>query len=132
MQIIVDEKLATTNFSWSPSDTTETYCALRSTPIKHDLDYQIINPDYDERYRDFWQSYLYITQRKGVTEQYAKLEMRRRHTLIGAMLIHKGYADGMICGTFGNPNLHLHYIDQVFGKRKGVNTYAAMNLIDFT
>jgi malate dehydrogenase (oxaloacetate-decarboxylating)(NADP+) len=55
--------------------------------------------------------------------------MRRRHTLIGAMAIHKGDADGMICGTFGSPPLHLHYIDQVLGKRKGVNTYAAMNAL---
>ncbi len=64
---------------------------------------------------------------KGVTEQYAKLEMRRRHSLIGAMMIHKGHADGMICGTFGNTILHLHYIDQVLGRREGVNVYAAMN-----
>jgi malate dehydrogenase (oxaloacetate-decarboxylating)(NADP+) len=70
-----------------------------------------------------------MTIRKGVTEQYAKLEMRRRQTLIGAMLIHKGDADGMICGTFGNNALHLHYIDQVLGKRSGVNVYAAMNVL---
>jgi malate dehydrogenase (oxaloacetate-decarboxylating)(NADP+) len=63
----------------------------------------------------------------GVTEQYAKLEMRRRHTLIGAMAIHKGDADGMICGTFGTTDLHLKYVDQVLGKREGVNVYAAMN-----
>ena len=95
--------------------------------IKPDVDFQVVNPEYDERYRDFWETYLEMTLRKGVSEQYAKLEMRRRHTLIGAMLIHKGYADGMICGTFGTTNLHLHYIDQVLGKRAGVNVYAAMN-----
>jgi malate dehydrogenase (oxaloacetate-decarboxylating)(NADP+) len=67
-------------------------------------------------------------QRKGVTQEYAKLEMRRRHTLIGAMMIHKGDADGMICGTFGTTQLHLHYIDQVLGKREGANVYAAMNV----
>jgi len=55
--------------------------------------------------------------------------MRRRHTLIGAMAIHKGDADGMICGTFGSTDLHLHYIDQVLGKRAGANTYAAMNAL---
>ena len=68
-----------------------------------------------------------MTCRKGVTEQYAKLEMRRRHSLIGAMMIHKGDADGMICGTFGTTGLHLNYINQVLGKREGVNVYAAMN-----
>jgi malate dehydrogenase (oxaloacetate-decarboxylating)(NADP+) len=55
--------------------------------------------------------------------------MRRRHTLIGAMMIHKGDADGMICGTFGTTWLHLHYIDQVLGKRAGANVYAAMNFV---
>ena len=53
--------------------------------------------------------------------------MRRRHTLIGSMMIHKGDADGMICGTFGTTAVHLHYVDQVLGKREGVNVYAAMN-----
>jgi malate dehydrogenase (oxaloacetate-decarboxylating)(NADP+) len=67
--------------------------------------------------------------RKGVTEEWAKLEMRRRHSLIGAMMIHKGDADGMICGTFGTTWLHLHYIDQVLGKRAGTNVYGAMNVI---
>jgi malate dehydrogenase (oxaloacetate-decarboxylating)(NADP+) len=55
--------------------------------------------------------------------------MRRRHTLIGAMMIHMGEADGMICGTFGTHDLHLHYIDQVIGKRAGINHYYAMNLL---
>ena len=57
----------------------------------------------------------------------AKIEMRRRLTLIGAMMLHKGYADGMICGTWGTTALHLHYIDQVIGKRAGASSYACMN-----
>ena len=89
----------------------------------------MINPDYDDRYRDYWTSYYELTNRKGVTEEYAKLEMRRRHTLIGAMMIRKGDADGMICGTFGTTQLHLHYIDQVLGKRANTNVYAAMNVL---
>ncbi|HEX5373403.1 MAG TPA: phosphate acyltransferase, partial [Aquabacterium sp.] len=50
----------------------------------------------------------------------------RRLTLIGSMLLHKGEVDGLICGTWGNTSLHLHYIDQVIGRRAGVKTYAAM------
>jgi malate dehydrogenase (oxaloacetate-decarboxylating)(NADP+) len=57
----------------------------------------------------------------------AKIEMRRRLSLIGAMLLHKGEVDGLICGTWGSTGLHLEYIDQVIGKRTGVHTYAAMN-----
>jgi malate dehydrogenase (oxaloacetate-decarboxylating)(NADP+) len=57
----------------------------------------------------------------------AKIEMRRRLVLIGAMMLHKGLADGLICGTWGQTSMHLNYIDQVIGKRKGATTYAAMN-----
>ncbi|CAG7855799.1 partial malate dehydrogenase (oxaloacetate-decarboxylating)(NADP+), partial [biofilm metagenome] len=126
VQILVDEKIAQPILIGRPPVLLRQIdkFALR---IKPDIDFQVINPEYDERYRDFWQSYLAMTNRKGVSEQYAKLEMRRRHTLIGAMLIHKGFADGMICGTFGTTALHLHYIDLVLGKRPGVKVYAAMN-----
>jgi malate dehydrogenase (oxaloacetate-decarboxylating)(NADP+) len=95
--------------------------------LRPDIDFEVINPEFDERYRDYWETYLALTIRKGITQQYAKLEMRRRHTLIGAMMIHKGHADGMICGTYGTTDLHLTYIDQVLGKRAGANVYAVMN-----
>src|SRR5262249_23727721 len=68
-----------------------------------------------------------MTERRGVTQQLAKIEMRRRLTLIGAMLLHKGEVAGMVCGTWGSTANHLHYIDQVIGKRPGVTTYACMN-----
>ena len=55
--------------------------------------------------------------------------MRRRLTLIGAMMMHKGEADAMVCGTFGTHGLHLHYVDQVIGRRRGVNNYYAMNAL---
>ena len=87
----------------------------------------MVNVEQDQRYRDFWQTYHRMTERKGVTAQMAKIEMRRRLTLIGAMLLHKGEVDGMICGTWGTTAMHLHYIDQVIGKRAGVCTYACMN-----
>jgi malate dehydrogenase (oxaloacetate-decarboxylating)(NADP+) len=74
-------------------------------------------------------TYHKLTERKGVSPEYAKIEMRRRHTLIGAMLIHKGEADGMLCGTFGTHSLHLHYIAQVIGLRPGVRHFAAMNAL---
>ncbi len=68
-----------------------------------------------------------MTERNGVTAQYARLEMRRRTTLIAAMLLKKGVADGMICGTISTTARHLHYIDQVLGRRAGVNVYGAMS-----
>ena len=91
------------------------------------VDFDLINPEQDERYRDYVSTYHALTMRRGVTLQYAKIEMRRRLSLIGAMMIKKGDADGMICGTFGTHALHLHYIDQVIGRRAGVNVYGTMN-----
>jgi malate dehydrogenase (oxaloacetate-decarboxylating)(NADP+) len=97
--------------------------------LKQGVHYDVINPEFDERYRDYWQTYFEMTCRKGVTQEWAKLEMRRRHTLIGAMMVHKGDADGLICGTIGATHLHLNFIDQILGKRAGANVYAAMNFI---
>jgi len=90
-------------------------------------DFEIVNPESDSRFRDFWQTYLALTERKGVTQSFAKLEMRRRHTLIGSILISKGMADGMICGTVGNSATHLKYIDEVIGHEAGANVYGAMS-----
>jgi malate dehydrogenase (oxaloacetate-decarboxylating)(NADP+) len=126
--VVLDEGLAKPTLIGRPAvlaQRIERY-GLRLRP---EIDFDIINPEQDDRYRSYWETYLAMTNRKGVTEQWARLEMRRRHTLIGAMAIHKGDADGMICGTFGSTDLHLHYIDQVLGKRAGVNTYAAMNAL---
>ena len=95
--------------------------------LKEELDYDVVNVEQDHRYRDFWQTYHRMTERKGITIQMAKIEMRRRLSLIGAMLLHKGDVDGLICGTWGTNATHLPYIEQVIGKRPGVNTFACMN-----
>ncbi|WP_284618117.1 NADP-dependent malic enzyme [Aquabacterium humicola] len=95
--------------------------------LKEGKDYEVINIDDDPRYKDYWQTYHQLTERKGVTEQLAKIEMRRRLTLIASMLLHKGEVDGMICGTWGSTQQHLTHIDQVIGRRAGVGTYACMN-----
>ncbi|MFZ6727207.1 NADP-dependent malic enzyme [Undibacterium sp. MH2W] len=126
VQVIVDEKLAAPILVGRPH-ILEQRVEKFGLRIRPGVDFQVINPEFDPRYREYWQAYYEMTCRKGVTEQYAKLEMRRRHSLIGAMMIHKGDADGMICGTFGTTGLHLNYINQVLGKREGVNVYAAMN-----
>ena len=125
-QIVVDEGIARPTLIGRPAVIAERIekFGLR---LKEELDYDVVNVEMDHRYRDFWQTYHRLTERKGITEQIAKIEMRRRLSLIGAMLLHKGDVDGMICGTWGTNPMHLNYIDQVVGKRKGVNTYACMN-----
>ncbi len=125
-QIVVDEGLARPTLVGRP-----TVIAQRiekfGLRLKEELDYDVVNVEQDHRYRQFWQTYHRMTERKGMTAQVAKIEMRRRLTLISAMLLHNGDVDGMICGTWGTTALHLQYIEQVIGKRPGVHTYACMN-----
>ena len=97
--------------------------------IRPGTDVEVVNPDWDERFRDYWTEYYRLTQRRGVSIPYAQIEMRRRNTLIGAMMMHRGEADAMLCGTFGTHDLHLHYIEQVIGLRAGVKHYYAMNVL---
>jgi malate dehydrogenase (oxaloacetate-decarboxylating)(NADP+) len=125
-QIVVDEGIARPTLIGRPKIIAERIekFGLR---LKEELDYDIVNVEQDHRYRDFWQTYHRMAERKGITAQMAKIEMRRRLTLIGSMLLHKDQVDGMICGTWGTTAIHLHYVDQVIGKRQGVCTYACMN-----
>ncbi|MFS4550601.1 NADP-dependent malic enzyme [Comamonas resistens] len=125
-QIVVDERIARPTLIGRPAIIAQRIekFGLR---LKEGADYDVVNVEHDERYRDFWKTYHRMTERKGITEPIAKIEMRRRLTLIGSMLLHKGEVDGLICGTWNNTNVHLNYIDQVIGKRTGVATYACMN-----
>ena len=95
--------------------------------LKEGVDYDVVNVEQDDRYHAFWQQYHRKTARHGVTQQLAKIEMRRRLTLIGSMLLENGDVDGLICGTWGSTLNHLDYIDPVIGKRDGATTYACMN-----
>jgi len=125
-QIVADEGLARPTLIGRPAVIAERIekFGLR---LKEALDYDVVNVEDDHRYRDFWQTYHRMTERKGITVQVAKIEMRRRLSLIGAMLLHKDDVDGLICGTWGTNATHLPYIEQVIGKRAGVNTFACMN-----
>ena len=134
VQVVVDEGLARPTLIGRPAVIAQRIekFGLR---LKEGLDYDVVNVENDHRYRDFWTTYHRMTERKGVTAQVAKIEMRRRLTLIGSMMLKKGEVDGMLCGTWGTTANHLHYIDQVIGKRQGgspstpqdVQVYACMN-----
>jgi malate dehydrogenase (oxaloacetate-decarboxylating)(NADP+) len=124
-QIVVDEKLATPILVGRPA-VIERGLKRYGLRLRIGEHLTIVNPEHDERFREYWQSYHALTERNGVTAQYAKLEMRRRTTLIAAMLLRKGEADGMICGTISTTARHLHYIDQVLGRRASVSVYGAM------
>jgi malate dehydrogenase (oxaloacetate-decarboxylating)(NADP+) len=134
VQVVVDEGLARPTLIGRPA-----VIAARiekfGLRLRQGADYDVVNVEHDERYRDFYTTYHRMTERKGVTIQVAKIEMRRRLTLIGCMLLHNGDVDGLLCGTWGTTANHLAYIDQVIGKRAGgspstpqdVRVYACMN-----
>lgn len=126
VQIVVDEGLAKPTLIGRPAIIAQRIekFGLR---LKEGKDYQLVNVEQDHRYRDFWQTYWHMMARQGVTQQLAKIDMRRRLSLIGAMMLHKGEVDGLICGTWSTPDVHLNYVDQVIGNRNGVSTYACMN-----
>jgi malate dehydrogenase (oxaloacetate-decarboxylating)(NADP+) len=128
VQVVVDEKLARPILVGRPA-VLERRIERFGLRLKAGEHFDVVNPEWDPRYRDYWTEYHRLTERRGVSVQYAKIEMRRRHTLIGAMMMHKGEAEGMICGTFGTHGLHLHYIDQVIGLQPGVRHYYAMNIL---
>lgn len=127
-QIVVDDGLARPTLIGRPAIIAQRVekFGLR---LKEGLDYDVVNVEHDERYRELWQSYHQLMERRGVTEQLAKIELRRRLSLIGAMLLRRGDVDGLICGTWGTNPMHLTYIDQVIGKRPGALCYAAMNAL---
>jgi len=126
VQIVVDEGLAKPTLIGRPAIIAQRIVKF-GLRLQEGKDYQVVNVEQDHRYRDFWQTYWHMMARKGVTQQLAKIDMRRRLSLIGTMMLHKGEVDGLICGTWSTPDVHLNYVDQVIGNRKGVSTYACMN-----
>ena len=127
VQVVVDEKIARPILVGRPAVLAariEQY-GLR---LRLGEDVEVVNSEHDERFHRYWTTYWELMCRRGVTKEMARVEMHRRLTLIGAMMVRFGEADGMICGTISGYNHHLKYIDQVIGKRPGTGTYAAMNI----
>jgi len=128
VQVVVDEGLARPILVGRPA-------VLLSRIEKFGLrlrlgeDVEVTNPEYDERFHQYWTTYWELMCRRGITKEMARVEMRRRLTLIGAMMVHLGDADGMVCGTVGAYHDHLRFVDEVIGRRPGANVYAAMNIL---
>jgi malate dehydrogenase (oxaloacetate-decarboxylating)(NADP+) len=91
--------------------------------------YDGVNILDDSRYRDFWLEYYQLTRRQGVSRAEAMEDLRSRPTVVGAMLVHRGDADAMLCGTRGNYADQLKYVRNVIGLRDGVKTLAAMQML---
>jgi malate dehydrogenase (oxaloacetate-decarboxylating)(NADP+) len=127
-QIVVDEGIARPILVGRPA-VIEQRIAKMGLRIRAGEHFELVNPESDPRYREYWSEYHRIMQRRGITPESAKRDMRRHNTLIAAMLVRMGAADAMLCGTVSLPLRHLRYIDEVIGHRPGVNVYAAMNIL---
>jgi len=91
-------------------------CEKAGLPIRPDIDFDIVNPASDHRYRDYWTSYHELMQRQGATPDIARAILRTNSTAIAAIAVHRGDADSMICGTFGQYLWHLNYVRQVLAR----------------
>jgi malate dehydrogenase (oxaloacetate-decarboxylating)(NADP+) len=127
-QTVVDEGLARPILIGRP-DVMEARIAKSGLRIRAGEHFEQINPDSDPRYKELWQDYYDLTCRTGTGIEYAKREMRRKTTLIGAMLLRHDHADAMLCGTFGKHSQHLRYIDVAIGRRTGIDNFYAMNML---
>ena len=128
VQVIVDEGLAKPILVGRPavlSARIEKY-GLR---LRLGQDVEVTNPEYDERFHQYWTTYWELMCRRGITKEMARVEMRRRTTLIGAVMVRLGDADGMVCGSVGAYHDHLRFVDEVIGKKPGAKIYAAMNIL---
>jgi len=128
VQTICDEGLARPILIGRP-EVVEKSIQRHGLRIRAGDHFELVNPDHDPRYKELWQSYHDLMCRKGVSIEYAKREVRRRTTLIGAMMVRHNYADGLLCGTFGKHSLHLKYIETVIGRKAGIDNFYAMNML---
>ncbi|KAG0774988.1 hypothetical protein G6F22_013638 [Rhizopus arrhizus] len=128
VQVVVDEGLARPILVGRPS-VLLTRIEKLGLRLRLGEDVEVTNPEYDERFHQYWTTYWELMCRRGITKEMARVEMRRRLTLIGAMMGHLGDADGMVCGTVGAYHDHLRFVDEVIGRRPGHNVYAAMNIL---
>ena len=103
-------------------------CERAGLPIRPDKDFEIVNPENDRRYRDYWGSYHELMERQGVTPDTARAIIRTNSTAIAAVAVHRGDADSMICGAFGQYLWHMNYVRQVLA-RDGLHPRGALSLM---
>ena len=97
--------------------------------MRPDSEFDMVNQDSDPRFRELWTHYHELMERKGVSVDFAKTEVLRRSTLIGALLLKFGYGDGLICGTYGMHHLHLRYVETVLGRKRASHNFYTMNIL---
>ncbi len=128
VRVIIDEELARPVLIGRPN-VIEMRIKKVGLNLVPERDFDIVNPESDPRYRELWNEYYRLMSRDGVTPEIAKAKMRRDTTLIGCMLLRRGDADAMVCGTFGTYDYHLRQVEDVIGLAKGAKLFASMTML---
>ena len=97
--------------------------------MRPEIDFELVNQDSDPRFKELWMDYHQLMERRGVSVEYAKKEVRRRTTLIGALMLKLGYGDGLICGIFGMFETHHRFVETVLGRLPDVKSMYALNVL---
>lgn len=92
-------------------------------------DFEVVNNESDPRFNEYWQEYYQIMKRRGVSQEQARRAVIGNPTLIGSIMVHRGEADAMICGTIGTYHEHYDVVEKVFGFREGAHVAGAMNAL---
>ncbi len=128
IQIVIDEGLAKPILVGRP-DVVETRAERLGLRIQRGKDYELINPQDDPRFRDYWETYHGLMKRKGVSPDGAREIVRTRNTVIAALAVHRGEADAMICGVTGGYQKNLRHIRDVIGKAEGIHDFSAISML---
>jgi malate dehydrogenase (oxaloacetate-decarboxylating)(NADP+) len=128
VQVVADEQLARPILIGRP-DVVEMRLQKFGLRIRAGRDFELVNPESDPRYREVWTEYYKLMGRRGVSPEDARTHVRQSATLIGAMLLHRGDADALLCGTFGRHKDHLRHVRNVIGLERGASLFAAMNVL---
>jgi malate dehydrogenase (oxaloacetate-decarboxylating)(NADP+) len=128
VQTVVDDGLARPLLIGRPR-VIEKRIADLGLRLQSDIDFEVINPESDQRYREYVDYYHAIMKRKGVTPQDARDIVRTTTTVIAALLVRKGAADAMLCGMSGEYHAHLDHVNDVLGRREQCHDMAAMNVL---
>jgi len=128
VQVVIDEGLARPILIGRPG-VVESRCERLGLRLRQDQDFELINPESDPRYNDYWRLYHSLLERQGVTPDVARTVMRTSTTAIAAIAVKRGDADAMICGVEGRYDRHLRHIRSVLGLAEGVQDFSALSLL---
>ena len=128
VQIALDEKLVKPILIGRPA-VIAARIARAGLRLQAGGDFEVVNPEDDARFRQYWETYHRLNAREGVTPEMAKATVRRSNTTIAALMVHLGDADGMLCGLVGRFENHLEHVQEAIGPRAGAQVYATLNAL---